>query len=144
MSATATFHLGDLLSFTTGAFVSPGHMSDVHKLAEWITDGPVWTHQLPRLFDPIKAEIEAQHPWITAIAKPEFNFPDSISNDDARELVMSWLQTQSRQYGELHQLTRPDVFGVLHQRDPIDEAVEMVGPDRVITVQVAPDEDGVS
>lgn len=137
--SVATFHLGDLLSFTTGAAVSPTLMDGIYKVAEHLIGGPVWTHQLVRLTPPIKAEIEAQHPWITAVAKPIFDFPDDISKDDAMELIMSWLRTQYRQYGELHDLTRSDVFGVRHQQDPIDELVGMVGADRVVTVVVDPE-----
>lgn len=130
MSATQTFHVGDLLSWTTGALVSPDHMRGVSAVAEFLTDGPVWTHQLPRLFDPVKAEIQRQHPWIASITAPDFG-----EAADAEQRVREYVADVAARHGEHHELTRSAFFGA-HRRDPITEAEEMFGADRVTAVVV--------
>jgi hypothetical protein len=104
MTATATFHLGDLLTFTTGALVSPDHMGGIYKVAEFMTDGPVWTHQLVRVAEPIKDAILAQHPNLAEIEAPQWGV-------DVEAEVVEWLQAQVARYGEQHTLTRPDEGG---------------------------------
>lgn len=132
----ATFHLGDLLSYTTGALVAPDHMRGMHRVAEFLTDGPVWDHQLIRLSDPIAAEIRRQHPWISAVAAPVFEFPDDARNDHCAAVVGDWLTAQAGRFGAEHVLARPDGFAAAHIREPLSELIERVGPERVIPAVV--------
>lgn len=46
---TKTFHLGDILTITTGRLVSPRHMEGVYDILNWMTgEDLLVTHQIPR------------------------------------------------------------------------------------------------
>lgn len=120
-----TFHLGDLLSLSTGRLVAPGGFGDVHRLVEFLAGGPVWTHQIPAATDALLPGLIGQHPWLTGITAPE-SFDDEA-------YVWRWLDEQIAEHGEHHDVT-PIEGG--WGRDPVADLVEMVGAERVIPVIV--------
>ena len=42
------FHIGDILSVTTGRLVSPRRMDGVYDILNFMTGDNLFTHQLPR------------------------------------------------------------------------------------------------
>jgi hypothetical protein len=120
-----TFHLGDLLSLSTGRLVAPGGFSHVHRLVEFLAGGPVWTHQLPAATDALLPGLISQHHWLVEIAAPE------TFDDEAH--VWRWLDEQIAQYGEHHEVTTLEAGW---SRDPVADLTAMVGRDRVIPVIV--------
>lgn len=48
MTQTSSFHIGDILSITTGRLVSPRHIDGVYDILNWMTGDNLFTHQLPR------------------------------------------------------------------------------------------------
>jgi hypothetical protein len=46
--ASRAFHLGDLLSVTTGILVSLDHIGGVYRVVDFVTGQQHMTHQLPR------------------------------------------------------------------------------------------------
>jgi hypothetical protein len=131
MSAPRTFHLGDVLSITTGRLVSPRHMEGVHDILDWMTGDNLFTHQLPRAARECEIPLLHQHPDLAAIVPPE------SFGDDPEQGVASWLATQVANYGETRQVaplgtaehTRIDPLAELRQMRPDAEIVTVVVPD---------------
>ncbi len=48
---TQRFHLGDVLSMTTGKLLSPSLMDGIYRIAQHLAGEPVWTHQLGRVMN---------------------------------------------------------------------------------------------
>lgn len=130
MSDTKRFHLGDLLSVSTGRLVSPRHMAGVHELMEHLAGHPVWTHQLIRLAGPAALAIVEQFPWLA-----EINKPTHITSDQD---ATAWLAPLIERYGEWHDV-EPMPSGMYERRDPIEELAEVAPHVQVIAV-VVPDE----
>lgn len=126
------FHLGDLLTVTTGRLVGPSGMDGLQELLEWMTDGPVWTHQLDRAADVCKPHLLNRSPFLADIEVPDW--PD-LPRPAAEATVNAWVAEQVAAHGEMHEVTQlpPGAYSV---GNPITELAEMVGPDRVIPVIV--------
>lgn len=120
------FHLGDILSITTGTLVSPDHMGGVHRILDHLTGDALLTHQLPAACEAMRPMLVSQFPEIADVVAPEFASPDQVS---------PWLARQVAEFGEWYDVApRPDRWG---KHDPIQESADMVGPERVIAVVVS-------
>jgi len=122
-----SFHLGDVLSITTGCLVSPDHMDGVNRILQHVVGEPLWTHQLPRAADECRPSLLAQHPDLADV-----EVPDAF---DGKEHVERWLAEQVQRYGE-----RRDVRPLAPQEhtsiNPISELL-MLKPDaQVVVVEV--------
>jgi hypothetical protein len=135
-----SFHIGDLISVTTGRLVSPRHIEGVYDVCDFVAGQPHMTHQLPRACDEIKPWLLEQFPWLTDIEVPQFDMPSEVSRDDSMRIVGEWLTGPAAQYGEFHSV-QPMPFGAYVGRDPIAELHEMMGPQAKIIGVVAPDSD---
>ena len=112
--------MGLLLSVTVGNMMVKD-IREMYKFYEWYSGAPVWTHQLPRLYDQTHEAIKAQHPFTKGI--------DSSSiNHDNWEAVLADLIAK---HGDEFDISRPLLDKHLH-RDPIGEAVEIVGEEKDI------------
>ena len=129
MSEAKPWPLASALSITTGVLLREP-FSDVHELAEFLAGFPIWTHQFARkdLWDSLTDAISQQHP----------NLPTEI-DADMRDRWADWLVEQERVFGRTI-LLKP-MPGSAEQRDPIEEAVEMVGADRVTVIAAGQTED---
>ena len=128
--STRTFHLGDVLSITTGALVSPRHMDGIYDILNWMTGDSLFTHQLPRAADECQAPLLAQHPDLAAVT-----LPDDFGGKEGAD---AWLAEQVAVYGETREVTplAPDD----HTRmDPITELRKMAPHAEIITVEVPGD-----
>jgi hypothetical protein len=133
---TKTFHLGDILTITTGGrLVSPRHMDGVYDILNWMTGDNLSTLQLPRAVDECRGPLLAQHPDLAAITVPE-EFGDG-SEGSARRAVDAWLAEQVAVYGETREVEplHPDHTHI----DPLTE-MRMIKPDaEIIVVEVPPE-----
>jgi hypothetical protein len=126
MTARA-FHLGDVLTITTGALVSPRHIDGVYDILNWMTGDSLFTHQLPRAMDECQGPLLAQHPDLAAITLPDFG--------DGKAAVYAWLAGQVAVYGETRAVAPLDPAD--HTRmDPITELRKMAPHAEIITVEV--------
>jgi len=122
--ATKDFHLGDILSVTTGHLVSPRHMEGVYDILNWMTGEILYTHQLPRVAREAGPVLLVAHPKLASISVPEFAKPDE---------VLEWLADQVAIYGEA--LPVPQLTEDQHESiDPISELAEKVHPDKIVVV----------
>jgi hypothetical protein len=131
---TKAFHLGDILTITTGCLVSPRHIEGVYDILNWMTGDNLFTHQLPRASRECEGPLLAQHPDLAAVAVPE-EFGDG-SEGSAKRAVDAWLAEQVAVYGETREVA--PLHEDDHTRiDPLTE-IEIVAPGtQVIPVYVA-------
>jgi hypothetical protein len=128
---TRSFHIGDILSITTGRLVAPGHMSAVHEILDWMTGDALFTHQLPRASDECAPALRSQHPDLGAVEAPEFADPAHVDR---------WLGEQVDRFGE-HRDVAPLAGGEHAVIDPIAELATMM-PDKTVIPVVLPDPGG--
>jgi hypothetical protein len=133
MTETKAFHIGDILSVTTGRLVSPRHLGGVYDILNWMTGDNLMTHQIPRACGECEGPLRAQHPDLIAIVVPE------TFGDDPELGVARWLAEQVSVYGETRDVA--PLAAEDHTRiDPITE-LRAMRPDAEIIPVVAPDED---
>jgi hypothetical protein len=130
MSDRLRFHLGDLLSITSGVLVSPSHIGGVYQVIDGITGQAHLTHQLPRASEEIRPYLLEQLPFLADV-----DVPRGFSSEAE---VITWLAEATAQYGEYHEVT-PMPFGAYVGREPIAELQEMAPGMEII--QVDPGED---
>lgn len=94
--ATRTFHLGDILTVTTGCFVTPNGVDALYALLNWMTGDNLLTHQLMRAGDEAAPRLLEQHPDLAGIRVPA----EWSEGEVSRETVMAWLDEQVSRYGE--------------------------------------------
>lgn len=123
---TVEFHLGDILSITTGRLVSLSHMGGIYALLNHMTGDNLMTHQLPRASRECRPALLAQFPDLAAIEAPEFT-------DEAH--VWWWLAEQVEDHGETREVA-PLPAGDHTRIDPLTE-LRMIRPDMpVIAIDV--------
>jgi hypothetical protein len=102
--AIRNFHLGDILSVTTGRLLSNRHMDGLYDIIGYIVNGKPYTLTLMILSEPCAEHIFKQHPQLREIdANVEFDGVESIER---------WLQTQIDNYGEYLEIKPMSVDGV--------------------------------
>lgn len=124
---TARFHLGDVLSVTTGKLLSPSGVDGLYRIAAHLAGEPVWTHQLPRVMNEGKGPLLARYPALAQVNTEgvnEHNFAE-------------WLALQVSLHGEWFEVDSLDANQ--HESiDPESELVELgVHPDRIAVVGAA-------
>ena len=122
---TKEFHIGDVLSITTGRLVSPRHIGGVYDILNFMTGDNLFTHQLPRVSNECKPYLFEWHPQLK----------DVDASEVTPENWQEWLNEQVTRFGE--DLTVRQIPEERHERrDPIEEMVEMVEPEKVIVASV--------
>jgi len=124
MTDTRDFHLGDILSITTGLLVSPRHIKGVYDILNWMTGDNLFTHQLPRAGAECQGPLLEQHPDLAAVQVPD--------EFDDKEHVERWLAEQVERFGETWPVAPIDPERHL-RIDPIDE-IKMMRPDMPVDV----------
>lgn len=113
MSETRRFHLGDVLTVTTGRFLCPEGVGGLYKILNWMTGESLMTHQLIRAGEECREPLLAQHPDLAYV-----DVPDDLEGEEA---VRRWLAGEVDFYGEYRDVTP------LHEDDHtrIDPITEM-------------------
>ena len=144
---TKKFHIGDVLSITTGLLVSPDHIGGVYQILNYMTRDNLFTHQLGRAADECKPYLLKQFPWL---ASDEFQgvvdkLKNSLANNKSSEgemanktasyIVNSWLKKQvipkTGEFVEVEPLPSDTRY---EHKEPIAELVKMAGKKKVIVV----------
>ena len=121
------FHISDVLSITTGAFVSADGIGGIYRILGWMTGEELFTHQLPRAQDQCQGFLREQHPHLPTEMPPQ---PDG---GWTRETVDAWVaEVADGGPTMLDVVPLPDADRA--PQDPIEELCDMVGPDRVYVV----------
>jgi len=118
-----SFHIGDVLSITTGRLVSNRHAGGVCDILNYMTGDNLFTHQLPGAADecrPVLLKNFPQLAHVDASCVTVFN-------------LQAWLTEQVALFGETLEVeTLAD--GQHRHKDALTELVECVGPDRVVVL----------
>lgn len=121
---TRNFHLGDILTVTTGCLVSPRKIEGVYDILNFMTQDDIYTHQIPRAMKECKPNLLKQHP--------------QLSDVDASKVTpknwQQWLSEQVAKFGgylPVQQLPETDHL----VKNPVEELVEMVGPKKVFVIE---------
>ena len=122
MPETRDFHLGDILSVTTGLLVSPTRMDGIYRILNWMTGDNLFTHQLPRAGEECRQPLLEQHPDLAHVRVPD--------EFEGEEHVFAWLAEQVNHFGE----TRPvaPLAELDHTRIDPTEEMRMIRPDMPI------------
>ena len=117
------FHLGDVLTVTTGRLLSPAGMAGVYAILNHLTGEPVYTHQIDRVLGEAAPHVLAQFPALAA----------EKGDDLTPEGSALWLVEKARIYGEWFEVS-PLPEHAHESIDPLSELAEKVHPDRIATI----------
>lgn len=132
MTTSKKFHLGDVLSVTTGMLVSPTHMEGIYGILNFLTGESLFTHQLPRARESCEASVLAAFPTLRNVKQSTLK--KWIDKYGPEEGCKAWVEGISW-CRDLSMEVEIDHLGFFEHKDPVDELVEMVGPDRVMVVE---------
>lgn len=117
------FHIGDVLTITTGRLISQRGMDGVYDILNFLTGDDLFTHQLPRVSQECLPLLLEQFPQLA-----DFN-ADGITKENWR----MYLDSAVEKYGEMLNVKR--IPGDAHERrDPVQELSEMIGKEKVVVV----------
>ena len=91
------FHIGDLLSVTTGVLVSPRYMEGLSDVVGYLTGADIDVDRIPESLAACRAYIVQELPALSDIAAEDVDF----------ETWRTWLDSQKEQLGEWLMLPRP-------------------------------------
>lgn len=132
------FHLGDILTITTGRLVSPSRMDGVYAILDYMTGDSLFTHQLPRAAKECEPWLLRQHPQLAGVSVATLE--TALQGGDPESAVDDWLRAQVATYGET--LPVEPIPADDHERKhPVSELQEMIGRDRVHIIELPPDGD---
>ena len=124
MDILREFHIGDILTITTGKLLSPRMMDGMYDILNYMTGDNLFTHQLPRAMRECQPWLIEQYPQFKDLVVPEFENP---------EMYDDFVKRCARKYGETFSV-RPLIA---HEFiDPIEEAERLVGKDKVMVVSM--------
>jgi len=118
------FHLGDILSITTGSLVSPGHMDGIYDILNFMTRDNLFTHQLPRACDECRPYLLRQYPQLEGVDASQVNADNWVE----------WLAKQVETYGEhlsVEQIPMDDHT----EKDPLEALHEMAPAKPIIIIE---------
>lgn len=146
------FHLGDVLTITTGFLVSPSHVGGYYDILNFMSSDNLFTHQLPRVRNECSPYLRKQFPFLdsstisSAVTELETLLEGKESAEECRDVVDEWL---------LKLLGNPEVISNLplcgpandmlevetlppeeHERiDPESELAEKIHPSKIIKIR---------
>ncbi|WP_433330055.1 hypothetical protein [Spirillospora sp. CA-294931] len=128
--ARRPFHLGDILTITTGILMAPRGVEVLYDLLGFMTGETLLTHELVRAADECAPCLLEQHPDLADITTP----PEWKDGDVAREAVEAWLAEAVAHHGE----TRDVAPLAAEHRTHVDPLIEMerVKPGGAIVVDM--------
>lgn len=113
------FHIGQVLTVTTGFMVSPNGIAGVYEILDWMTGDNLFTHQLPRASNICEPILKGLYPEIASVKIPDTSeVPDSL----IPEFWMDWLNKQADKFGE--QIAVPKLL-TYTPIDPLEELIQM-------------------
>ena len=117
------FHVGDLLSVTTGRMVSPSGIDGIYNILNFMTGSDLFTHQLPRAAEVCGPVLLRQYPVLSEVVIGELD-PKTFD---------AWLANVEAQVGTSFEVDPlpADAYTAKH---PLDELAEMSGSDHGIIV----------
>jgi len=126
MTEIRKFDVGDIISIADGRLLSRRHVDGVYDILNYMTGDTLFTHQLPRANRVCEPYIREQHPDLADVGEiPEFV--------GTREEKFAQLDFWLNKFGEPREV-HPLPEGVWNQINPIEEACDILGPEKVWVV----------
>jgi len=122
-----TFHLGDVLTVTTGLLLAPRGMEAVYDILNFMTGDDLYTHQLPRARNECASNLLEQHPHLATV-EVEGVTPENFA---------AKLEELTAEYGEAV-LVAPLPAHAHEFIDPMSELAEKIHPDNIIRIEFPP------
>lgn len=124
---TRSFHIGDVLSVTTGYMVSPEGVGGIYEILNFMTGDNLFTHVLPRASYICGPALLGQFPQLrdAAASKP--------ADGSEAEAWAAWRDGLGEKHGYRFDVG-PLPAGVWESKDPIAELIAMKGAESVIVV----------
>lgn len=94
---TRSFHIGDILSITTGRLVSPTGMDGVQAVLNFMTSDDLTVTELLEAAPTVRPAIRTQLPWTAEVVTPD-EFTDEAHVD-------AFVAEMAAMFGEQHKLT---------------------------------------
>ncbi|TCM56192.1 hypothetical protein C8J36_103564 [Rhizobium sp. PP-F2F-G48] len=124
---TKIFPVDAVMSTVTGILVSEAGIGCIYEVLNWMTGESVYTHQIPRISREAAPVLIALYPDMQSA----IDEASQVNGDNWRE----WLATWRARYGD--EIAVPVMNIAQHERiDPMSELVEMVSPERIVTIGV--------
>lgn len=120
---TKRFHIGDVLTVTTGKLLSQGGMRSVYEILKHLAGEPIFTHQIGRVLQEAAPHVLKQFPALAS----------ERGDDVTPEGHALWLEEMAGAYGEWLDVA-PLPEHAHESIDPISELAEKVHPARIVTV----------
>jgi hypothetical protein len=121
------FHIGDVLSITTGYLVAPGHAGARYQILEFMTGDELMSHQLGQAQETCAAWLLCQFPQLRDAAQ---SAPAGSRDEND---WFAWRDAQEQAHGTWFDVEDLPA-GVWASRDRLIELVELVVADRIIPV----------
>jgi hypothetical protein len=101
------YHIGDVLSVTTGRVVSPRHVDGLVDILQFMTGERLYSHQLPRAIENCKPHLVTQYPWldspminVMAVGELILLLDTAPGKEEPEKLTLGWLsKLASGRYG---------------------------------------------
>lgn len=119
-----TFHLGDVLSITTGRMVSPRNIDGVYDILNFMTGESLFTHQLPRAAKACATALIGQYPALADV---------DASSVDGPATAEAFLAAQIARFGE-SLAVEPLLAGAYDAMNPLAELATMVPAEKILVV----------
>lgn len=135
-----SFHVGDVLSVTTGWLVSPQGMKGVYGILNHMTGDDLFTHQLPRAAQACAPYLLEDHPWAKEAGNDLITLLDSTGNPEMVGAIRDFLVRLTLKMGcsDVNVLPLPPQRWL--QINPLQELVGMVDEKRVIAAVHTPED----
>lgn len=121
--ASKLFHLGDVLSITTGKLMSNRHMDGIYEILNFMTGDNLFTHQLSGAMDECRPYLLQQHPQLV----------DVVIEGVMGENFHQKLEALCAEYGQEF-LVESLPADAREQIDPISELAEKVHPSKIVVI----------
>ncbi len=106
MVKTKIFHIGDVLSITTGRLVSQRHMAGVCDILSWMSEQSLMTHQLPGVGKKAEPVLAAIYPHLSkdALSSDLDKLDRLLANTNRKTqersaVLKSWLDGLAARFG---------------------------------------------
>lgn len=121
IAETRDFPLSGILGVTTGHLL--GDIGELYDVLGFMTNGPIWTHEIPSAMRIAAPEISRQHPDLPT---------DADVHDEAT--VRVFMSDAVARYGAT--LTLTPIPDYARTKGPAETAADIIGADRVIEIEV--------
>lgn len=125
-----SFHLGQLISVTTGVLACPNGMKGLYEILNFITQDSLQTLALIRAADEATPYLYEQHPWLRQIDA------DQIAGKNWQEKLTKLVE----QYGEYHEVI-PMHYEDHEDVDPLEDARRLRFKGEIIEVDLTQEEE---